>query len=103
MTSEIKTGLEKGQEKFPISEFDARTQMQFIKKSPLLRVHFRRIVLDEGHVIKDVKSNNAAVVCRIRADMRWVVTATPINNKPDDLFPMLRFLRIAPFNDYNVS
>ena len=42
----------------------------------LLRIGWRRIVLDEAHCIKNHKSLTAMSVCRLRALSRWALTGT---------------------------
>jgi len=56
-------------------------------------------VLDEGHVIRNPKTGGALAICRIEAKRRWVVTGTPIHNKPEDFYSLVKFLRLSPFDD----
>jgi transcription termination factor 2 len=41
----------------------------------------------------------ALALCRLEARHRWVVTGTPIHNKPEDFFSLTKFLRASPFDD----
>ena len=59
-----------------------------------------RIVLDEAHYIKGRTIQLAKAVYHIRAQSRWCMTGTPIQNKLDDLFSLLHFLRLEPWSDY---
>ncbi|CAG5131816.1 unnamed protein product, partial [Candidula unifasciata] len=68
----------------------------------LLRIGWERIVLDEGHNIKNHKSLTSKSVCRLRAAFRWVLTGTPIQNDLLDMYSLLRFLRFSPFDEYKV-
>ncbi len=36
------------------------------------------------------------------SEHRWAVTGTPIQNKVKDFFSLIKFLRLAPFDDYRV-
>ncbi|NXP74703.1 TTF2 factor, partial [Ramphastos sulfuratus] len=70
--------------------------------SPLLRVAWARIILDEAHNIKNPKVQTSIAVCKLRASARWAVTGTPIQNDLLDMYSLLRFLRCSPFDEYKV-
>lgn len=44
----------------------------------------------------------AQVVCKMAANRRLCMTGTPIQNKVEDMFSLLKFLRVKPFNDFKV-
>uniref|UniRef100_A0A8C0F3S5 Transcription termination factor 2 n=1 Tax=Bubo bubo TaxID=30461 RepID=A0A8C0F3S5_BUBBB len=70
--------------------------------SPLLRVAWARVILDEAHNIKNPKVQTSIAVCKLRASARWAVTGTPIQNNLQDMYSLLRFLRCSPFDEYKV-
>ncbi|NXO82601.1 TTF2 factor, partial [Sitta europaea] len=70
--------------------------------SPLLRVAWARIILDEAHNIKNPRVQTSIAVCKLRAGARWAVTGTPIQNNLLDMYSLLRFLRCSPFDEYKV-
>uniref|UniRef100_A0A669QSB3 Transcription termination factor 2 n=1 Tax=Phasianus colchicus TaxID=9054 RepID=A0A669QSB3_PHACC len=70
--------------------------------SPLLRVAWARVILDEAHTIKNPKVQTSIAVCKLRATARWAVTGTPIQNNLLDMYSLLRFLRCSPFDEYKV-
>ncbi|XP_074961778.1 transcription termination factor 2 [Phalacrocorax aristotelis] len=70
--------------------------------SPLLRVAWARLILDEAHNIKNPKVQTSIAVCKLRASARWAVTGTPIQNNLLDMYSLLRFLRCSPFDEYKV-
>lgn len=39
---------------------------------------WRRVVLDEGHTIRNVKTKVALAACELPAESRWVLTGTPM-------------------------
>ncbi|KAF8314018.1 hypothetical protein DL93DRAFT_1101779 [Clavulina sp. PMI_390] len=71
------------------------------KLSALFQVGFWRIFLDEAQNIKN-RSSKAALACwALEAKYRWVLTGTPIQNSVDELYPLFRFLKIRPLNDWD--
>lgn len=65
----------------------------------LYRVKWRRIILDEGHAIRNHKSQMSMAACDLLGRRRWVLTGTPIHNKEMDIFAVLKFIRCQPFDD----
>ncbi|KAJ5523477.1 hypothetical protein N7513_013021 [Penicillium frequentans] len=64
------------------------------KKTPatgIFSLQWRRIVLDEGHTIRNPKSQGSQAACALRADSRWTLTGTPIINTLKDLYSQVRF------------
>ncbi|KAI9764106.1 MAG: DNA helicase rad5 [Candelina submexicana] len=67
----------------------------------LFSVEFFRVILDEGHHIKNRQSKTAKACYEISAEHRWVLTGTPIVNRLEDLFSLVRFLRVEPWNNFS--
>ncbi|UKZ73735.1 hypothetical protein TrVFT333_001385 [Trichoderma virens FT-333] len=57
--------------------------------------NWRRVVLDEGHTIRNVKTKAALAACELKAQSRWVLTGTPIVNSAKDLQSLVKFLHIT--------
>ncbi|EHK22130.1 uncharacterized protein TRIVIDRAFT_28957 [Trichoderma virens Gv29-8] len=57
--------------------------------------NWRRVVLDEGHTIRNVKTKAALAACELKAQSRWVLTGTPIVNSVKDLQSLVKFLHIT--------
>eukprot|EP00010_Vexillifera_abyssalis_P009336 CAMPEP_0201546324 /NCGR_PEP_ID=MMETSP0173_2-20130828/2634_1 /ASSEMBLY_ACC=CAM_ASM_000268 /TAXON_ID=218659 /ORGANISM="Vexillifera sp., Strain DIVA3 564/2" /LENGTH=954 /DNA_ID=CAMNT_0047954953 /DNA_START=468 /DNA_END=3329 /DNA_ORIENTATION=- len=72
-----------------------------ITARPLLEVNWFRVILDEGHTIKDRNTRTARAAFMLRAERRWCVSGTPIQNKLDDLFSLLHFLRVEHYGKYS--
>ncbi|KAF3767761.1 hypothetical protein M406DRAFT_338474 [Cryphonectria parasitica EP155] len=64
-------------------------------KGPLFSMSWERIILDEGHVIRNAGTHTALAACELKAATRWVLTGTPIVNNIKDLHSMVKFLRIT--------
>ncbi|KAJ7222068.1 SNF2 family N-terminal domain-containing protein [Mycena haematopus] len=69
--------------------------------SILFRTKWWRIALDEAHTIKNKNTKTAEACFDLQAKFRWCLTATPMQNKVDEFFPLLKFLRIKPLNDWD--
>lgn len=61
-----------------------------------MQVQWLRVVLDEGHFIRNAGTKQAKAATELRARAFWVVTGTPIQNSMKDLFGLLAFLRLSP-------
>ncbi|XP_066124271.1 transcription termination factor 2 isoform X8 [Saccopteryx bilineata] len=70
--------------------------------TPLLRVVWARIILDEAHSVKNPRVQTSIAVCKLQARARWAVTGTPIQNNLLDMYSLLKFLRCSPFDDFNL-
>jgi len=67
-----------------------------------LQIKWKRVILDEAHIVRNHKSQAAEAVCELVASKRWALTGTPIQNKELDLYSILKFLKCSPFDDLRV-
>ncbi|NWW37269.1 TTF2 factor, partial [Panurus biarmicus] len=98
LSKEVPTSKEEGE--VPAQDHDVGSGSS--PCSPLLRVAWARIILDEAHNIKNPHVQTSIAVCKLRASARWAVTGTPIQNNLLDMYSLLRFLRCSPFDEYKV-
>ncbi|KMZ72960.1 putative DNA repair helicase rad5,16 [Zostera marina] len=66
--------------------------------SPISRIEWFRVILDEAHLIKNFGAQQTKACIALQSDRRWVVTGTPIQNNPFDLFSLMAFLKFEPFS-----
>ncbi|XP_032356115.1 helicase-like transcription factor isoform X2 [Etheostoma spectabile] len=67
-------------------------------KSPLHSINWLRVVLDEGHVVRNPNAQMSKAVLGLKAQRRWILSGTPIQNSVKDLWMLLAFLRLKPFD-----
>lgn len=67
--------------------------------SPLQEVSWHRVVLDEAHSIKERRTAANKAARELRAERRWCLTGTPIQNRLDDLYSLLLFMHAKPMDD----
>lgn len=54
-----------------------------------------RLILDEGHEIRNINTKTHKSMCSIRAPIRWILSGTPIFNSMKDLVGLCDFLGIS--------
>ncbi|NXS96035.1 HLTF factor, partial [Jacana jacana] len=67
--------------------------------SPLHKVTWLRIVLDEGHTIRNPNAQQTKAALNLEGHRRWILTGTPIQNSVKDLWSLISFLKLKPFTD----
>jgi hypothetical protein len=68
--------------------------------SLLQRIHWRRVILDEAHAIKNKQSTTAKAAFNLTAERKWCLSGTPLQNRVGELFSLVRFLRAQPYVSY---
>ncbi|TKY87052.1 hypothetical protein EX895_003729 [Sporisorium graminicola] len=73
-----------------------------IMPTPLFESPWLRIVLDEAQNIKNhkAKCSRACFLLAANAASRWCLTGTPLQNDAYEMFSLIHFLRIQPFDDF---
>ncbi|KAF9012434.1 SNF2 family N-terminal domain-containing protein [Cyathus striatus] len=78
-----------------VSGSDGPSRKKKKAEKNLYDVRWKRIILDEGHSIRNAKTKMAQAVVALEAERRWVLSGTPIINSPQDLGSLLTFLRVC--------
>ncbi|KAG6033093.1 hypothetical protein E4U41_007009 [Claviceps citrina] len=73
-------------------------------KFPLLhpgKASFYRVILDEAQCIKNRNTKTAKACHHLKSTYRWCLTGTPMMNGVLELFSLLKFLQIKPYNSWD--
>ncbi|XP_030370933.1 transcription termination factor 2-like [Scaptodrosophila lebanonensis] len=65
----------------------------------LFGVKWKRIILDEAHLVRNSKTITCEAVCELRSNYRWALTGTPIQNEKLDLYALIKFLHYTPYGN----
>ncbi|PYH93698.1 DNA repair protein RAD5 [Aspergillus ellipticus CBS 707.79] len=86
-----------------LAEYRQHTSTLLSQVAPggLFSLDFFRIIIDEAHMIKNRQSKTAKACYELKATHRWVLTGTPIVNRLEDLFSLVRFLKVEPWNNFS--
>lgn len=61
----------------------------------IFSLNWRRVILDEGHTIRNPQTKSALAATNILAQSKWVLTGTPIINNLKDLYSLVRFIGLT--------
>ncbi|MCJ1286918.1 DNA repair protein rad16 [Xylographa opegraphella] len=67
------------------------------------RIHalkYHRLILDEAHNIKSRTASVAKACFALKAEYKWCLSGTPVQNRIGEFFSLLRFLEVKPFACY---
>ncbi|KAF2139902.1 uncharacterized protein K452DRAFT_352212, partial [Aplosporella prunicola CBS 121167] len=60
-----------------------------------------RCILDEAQCIKNRETKTSRAATELQSTYRWCMTGTPMMNKVEELFSLIRFLRIPPYHEWD--
>jgi SWI/SNF-related matrix-associated actin-dependent regulator of chromatin subfamily A3 len=85
-----------------ISTYESISSDWYSQKSPTVprksgpfSIKWRRVILDEGHGIRNPKAKKTIAITNLMAQSRWTLSGTPIINNLKDLYSQARFLRLS--------
>ncbi|KAL9124585.1 MAG: hypothetical protein Q9217_006097 [Psora testacea] len=70
------------------------------ENSKIHAINYHRLILDEAHNIKTRTTSVAKACFALKADCRWCLSGTPVQNRIGEFFSLLRFLQVRPFASY---
>jgi SWI/SNF-related matrix-associated actin-dependent regulator of chromatin subfamily A3 len=77
------------------SEWYSQKSTNLPRQSGVYSIKWRRVILDEGHSIRNPKAKKTIAISNLIAQSRWALTGTPIINNLKDLYSLIRFLRLS--------
>jgi SNF2 family DNA or RNA helicase len=92
--------------KIVISTYGAITMTEAMMKAktvtPLHRLVWSRIIFDEAHHLRNADTTRYVGAKMLRANIRWLVSGTPIQNRKQDLYNLCAMIRL-PASFYTES
>ncbi|KAB5589713.1 ATP-dependent helicase [Ceratobasidium theobromae] len=70
------------------------------KYGPLAANKWYRVVVDEAQNIRNRSSRSSRIMATLDAKYRWALTGTPVTNSLADLYGILRYLHVSPYDDW---
>lgn len=85
-----------------VSEHGSSSEREDGPQAGCFGIHWYRTILDEAHTIKNRNAKATKACYAIRAEYRWCLTGTPMQNNLDELQSLIKFLRIKPYDDLSI-
>lgn len=60
----------------------------------LHKIKWGRVVLDEGHEIRNPSSSKFKAACQLHSDIRWILSGTPVFNSMKDFVTLCTFIGV---------
>lgn len=64
------------------------------------KTRFYRVILDEAHNIRNQTTHSSKAAAEIQSTYRLCMTGTPFMNRAEEIFALIRFLNIPPYNQW---
>ncbi|KAG8956394.1 hypothetical protein FRC04_004475 [Tulasnella sp. 424] len=81
--------------------YDVQPRSTRDRRGPLSQNKWYRIILDEAQIIRNRTAQSSIACAMLDSTYRWLLTGTPFTNGLPDLYPLLRFARLRPWNDWD--
>ena len=73
------------------------------KVNLLTKIKWNRLIFDEAHHLRNRKTERFNSCEKIRSDIKWLISGTPIQNKRSDLYNLCKIIGIKSVNKDNVK
>ncbi|WBW74427.1 ATP-dependent chromatin remodeler/ ubiquitin-protein ligase E3 [Schizosaccharomyces osmophilus] len=70
--------------------------------TPFLDTPWYRVILDEAHTIRNRNTQAANACFQLNSIYRWCLTGTPLQNNVDELYSLIKFLRVKPYSVWSM-
>ncbi|KAH3978576.1 hypothetical protein HBI24_114000 [Parastagonospora nodorum] len=88
---------------YQIVEREYRINRSSLQSTTSIFSHrWRRVILDEAHMIRNHNTSTAQATAALQAMSRWAISGTPIQNSLLDLYGLFKFLHFSPYDDPKV-
>ena len=83
-----------------VAGFSLRRRRRYeIMPTPLTRLRFWRVAIDEAQLVESSTAKAAAMALKLQTEHRWCVTGTPLSRGLEDLQGLMAFLKVQPYAD----
>jgi SNF2 family DNA or RNA helicase len=86
-----------------LSANDKKEKDKKDNKNLLTKIQWNRLIFDEAHHLRNKKTERYRSCEKIKSEIRWLISGTPIQNKRSDLYNLLRIVGIGGVNKENVK
>jgi len=69
----------------------------------LAKIKWNRLIFDEAHHLRNKRTERYSSCEKIKAEIKWLISGTPIQNKRSDLYNLFKIIGIKNVNQDNVK
>lgn len=74
-----------------------------VKDNILTKIRWNRLIFDEAHHLRNKRTERYTSCGKIKSEIKWLISGTPIQNKRSDLYNLFRIIGIKDVNQDNVK
>ena len=71
--------------------------------NPLTKMRWNRLIFDEAHHLRNKRTERYISCEKIKAEIKWLISGTPIQNKRSDLYNLFKIIGLKDANQDNVK